>query len=57
MKKKREIVLAEMAQKKSQYGNTFYRGKSQEGIQYVMVEDKTKKSRQGEPIWTLMITN
>lgn len=55
--KKKEIVLAEMAQKKSQYGNTFFTGKSPEGAKFIMQLDKTKKGRQGEPIWKLMITD
>ena len=51
--KKKEIVLAEMIEKKSRHGNLYFEGKSESGGKIIM--QKSKNAR-GAKIWKLFIT-
>lgn len=55
MKKNDDILLADMYERKSQHGNTYFSGKSETGGKFILVRQKNKKGPRGEQIWQLFM--
>lgn len=55
MKKNDDILLADMYERKSQHGSTYFSGKSETGGKFILVKRKNKKSPRGEQIWQLFM--
>jgi hypothetical protein len=51
--KEKEVTLAKMIEKKSQYGNIYYEGKTDFDARYVM----RKVNQQGKKVWQLFLVS
>lgn len=51
------MIIATVYEKKSKYGNTYFYGEFEDGGgSFILLRVKSKKSKFGEPVWELCLT-
>jgi len=53
--KKRDTLIAELYERKSQYGNMYFAGKFETGGKVTLRKLRKKKNAYGEQVWQLFV--